>query len=168
MGATTNNDSLATFQAATEVIYGSGAVGRMGELAHELAATKLLVVTDQGVSRAGITARVVAGLVGAGIEVVVFDAVEPNPSIQTVEKALALYRDAACEGVVAVGGGSPIDAAKAVATLATNSGEFYAYVGVGKIVEPLAPLLAVPTTANPKIGPQLSSTPVVTSTSTSG
>ncbi len=146
MTTTKNAGPLANFQAATEVIYGPGAVARIGELAQRLTVARLLVVTDEGVSRAGITTRVTAALDGAGIDVAIFDGVEPNPSIETVEKALALYRDAVCEGVVAVGGGSPIDAAKAVATLATNRGELADYVGVGKIVQPLAPLLAVPTT----------------------
>ncbi len=146
MATTTKTDKLANFQAAAEVVYGPGAVAGIGEQVLHLGVGQALVVTDEGVSRAGITARVVTALTGAGVEPVVFDAVEPNPSIETVEKALALYRDTACEGVVAVGGGSPIDAAKAVATLATNPGELSTYIGVGKIVQPLAPLFAVPTT----------------------
>jgi len=141
-----STDTLAIFQAATKIVYGPGAVARMGDLVQNLDVRRLLVVTDEGVSRAGITARVVAALVDAGIDIVVFDGVEPNPSIETVEKTLALYRDRVCEGVVAVGGGSPIDAAKAVATLATNPGDLADYIGVGKIVQPLVPLMAVPTT----------------------
>lgn len=141
-----NTVRTATFQAATRVVYGPGAVAGVGDLAHRLGIDKALVVTDMGVSRAGISARVVAALARVNVDLVVFDSVEPNPSIETVEKALTLYREASCDGVVAVGGGSPIDAAKAVATLATNPGELPDYLGVGKVVQALAPLLVVPTT----------------------
>jgi alcohol dehydrogenase class IV len=139
-------DEIATFQAATRVIFGPGAVTNLGALARELGLRSCLVVTDAGVMGAGIAPRVVDVLGGMGVETAIFDTVEPNPSMETVEKAFDLYRNAGCEGVVAVGGGSPIDAAKAVAVLATNPGELPAYVGVDMIANPLAPLLAVPTT----------------------
>jgi alcohol dehydrogenase class IV len=141
-----NTNQTAKFQASTRVVYGPGSVAAIGDLAQELGVGRVLVVTDVGVSRAGICARVMAALTGAGVDVTVFDAVEPNPSMETVAKAWTLYRESGRDGVVAVGGGSPIDAAKAVATLATNPGQLSAYIGVGKISQALAPLLAVPTT----------------------
>lgn len=139
-------DGIATFQAATRVIFGPGAVANLGALAREQDLRRCLVVTDAGVMEAGIAPRVVDVLGGVGVETAIFDAVEPNPSMETVERAFGLYRETGCEGVVAVGGGSPIDAAKAVAVLATNPGKLPAYVGVDMITNPLAPLLAVPTT----------------------
>jgi alcohol dehydrogenase class IV len=143
---TMNTNQTAKFQVTTQILFGPGAVANTGKLARELGISRSLVVTDPGVSGAGITGRVVDALAGVGVESVIFDAVEPNPSIRTVEKALVLYQEAGCEGIVAVGGGSPMDTAKAVATLATNPGELPAYIGIDKIINALAPLLAVPTT----------------------
>lgn len=139
-------DEISTFQAATRVVFGPGAVANLGALAKELSLEKCLVVTDAGVTKAGIATRAIANLAGAGVKVLVFDAVEPNPSMETVVDASRLYQDGRCDGIVAVGGGSPIDVAKAVAVLATNPGELSTHIGVDKIANPLAPLLAVPTT----------------------
>ena len=77
---------------------------------------------------------------------VVFDEVEPNPSIACVEKSFALYKAEGCDALIAVGGGSSMDTAKATGVLATNPGKITDYEGVGKVKNPLPPFLAVPTT----------------------
>lgn len=139
-------DEISMFQAPTHLLFGTGAVSKTGEVAREMNIIKALVVTDPGVVGAGITSRVVDALAEAGVESAVFDAVEPNPSAETVEQAAERYRQAQCAGVVTVGGGSPMDVAKAVGILATNPGELLTYVGIGKVVNPLPPLVAIPTT----------------------
>ena len=103
-------------------------------------------MTDAGLTRTGIPGRVAAALTQAGVESAIFDAVEANPSIETVERALQVYRDQGCDGLVAVGGGSPMDAAKAVGVLASNPGKLLDYVGLGKVARPLPILIAIPTT----------------------
>ena len=108
--------------------------------------TRALIVTDPGVAAAGVTERVASALAAGGVDSVIFDAVEPNPSLETVQKGVDRYREAGCTGIVAVGGGSPMDAAKGVGIMATNPGELMTYVGVGKVVNPLPPLIAIPTT----------------------
>ena len=81
-----------------------------------------MVVSDPGVVRAGLTKPGLESLAGAGLGVEVYDAVEPDPRIEIVERALEQFRGAGCDLVVAVGGGSAMDTAKACAILATNPG----------------------------------------------
>jgi alcohol dehydrogenase len=138
---------LSSFQAATHIYFGPGAIARAGELVQKLGISRVLVVTDAGVMRAGIAGHALDALSASGVNGVVFDGVEPNPDLQTVQRALALYRARGCSGILAVGGGSVIDAAKATGVLATNPGELPDYAGVGKVAEPLPPLVTVPTTA---------------------
>jgi alcohol dehydrogenase len=137
---------LSSFQAATHIFFGPGAVSKAGEIVQKLGITRALVVTDAGVLRAGIAGHVLNALSAANVNGVVFDAVEPNPAIETVQRAAALYRARGCMGIVAVGGGSVIDTAKGAGVLASNSGDLRSYAGVGKIGEELPPLVAIPTT----------------------
>jgi alcohol dehydrogenase class IV len=138
---------LATFQAPTLLHFGPGATSKIAEVAATLRADRLLVITDAGLVRCGVAARVLDVLGEIGVEGVVFDDVEPNPSIETVERAHSLYQEAGCAGIVVVGGGSPIDVAKGVGVLVSNPGPLISYFGTGKVSAGLPPLLAVPTTA---------------------
>jgi alcohol dehydrogenase class IV len=137
---------LSSFQAATHIFFGPGAVGKAGEIVQKLGIARALVVTDAGVLRAGIAGHVLNALSAGNVNGVVFDAVERNPGIETVQRAAALYRARGCTGIVAVGGGSVIDVAKGAGVLASNPGELRSYIGVGKIGEALPPLVAIPTT----------------------
>ena len=138
--------TIAYFQAATRLSFGPGVLAEIGTIAQTAGLRKVLIVTDTGLMRTGIPGRVAGMLIRAGIDSNVFDAVEANPSIETVEHALDAYRDRGCQGLVAVGGGSPMDVAKAVAVLASNPGKLLDYVGIGKVTHPLPPVIAVPTT----------------------
>lgn len=108
-----------------------------------------LVVTDPGIEEAGILAQVLMAI-GSG-STPVYHGVSPNPKLEAVTAALALYRTSACDGIVAVGGGSALDAGKAVALLASNPGPLSAYHVFQEaprlVAERLPPLIAVPTTA---------------------
>jgi 4-hydroxybutyrate dehydrogenase len=124
--------------------------GAVKALPAELAALGVqrpLLVTDQGVVRCGVF-ETVRGAMPAGANLVVFDRIPENPTIAGVEEALAVYRAEARDGVVAVGGGSVIDSAKAVALLATHPGSLADYFGrPERVTHAVAPLLAIPTTA---------------------
>lgn len=108
---------------------------------------KVLVVTDRPLVALGITERATAGLRRAGVETAVFDGVVPDPGFEVVEAGLAAFRRHACDSILAVGGGSSIDAAKVIALAATNPGRPEAYIGFSKVKHPPAPLYAVPTTS---------------------
>lgn len=137
---------FATFQLFTALHFGPGAVSKIAEIIPTFKADKLLVITDPGLVSCGIAGRILGLLDEIGVEGIVFDGVEPNPSIETVERAFSLYREAACAGIVVVGGGSPIDVAKGVGVLVNNPGPLSSYVGSDRVSNPLPPLLAVPTT----------------------
>lgn len=110
---------------------------------------KPLVVTDPGVRAAGVLQRALDAL--GPLPHAVFDQTPSNPTEAGVRAATALYRQAGCDGLVAVGGGSSIDLAKGVAIAATHEGPLKTYAtiegGSPKITERVAPLIAVPTTA---------------------
>ncbi len=124
--------------------------GAIKTLPAELAALGIerpLFVTDQGLVKAGVFATV-ARAMGAPNDLAVFDEVPENPTIAGVERATELYKTLGCDGVVAVGGGSVIDTAKAVAVLATHGGKITDYFRRADRVGPhTAPIVAIPTTA---------------------
>lgn len=132
----------------SHVRFGHGALGELAAAVAGLGVRRPLLVTDKGVRAAGLAERVAKAL---GMEASVFDGTPTNPTEGAVEAALALYREEGCDGIVAVGGGSPIDLGKAVALLATHPGPLEGYAailgGVPKITAAVAPVVAVPTTA---------------------
>jgi alcohol dehydrogenase class IV len=135
------------FHAPTRVIFGGGSVQATGREMAALGGSSALVVTDPGVVKAGLLDAVLGSLAAADIGTTVFDAVEPNPSIGTVEAAQAAYRSGGCNAIVAVGGGSPMDVAKAVGILVTNGGAITDYEGKPDAIHAdLPPFICVPTT----------------------
>ncbi|MEQ8603868.1 MAG: iron-containing alcohol dehydrogenase [Marivibrio sp.] len=142
-------DEIAILQYLTHIRLGFGALCAVGEDLQALGASRPLIVSDHGIAGAGLLARLTAALPGeAGA---LFLDTPPNPSEAAVRAAAQLYRDASCDGVVAFGGGSSIDLAKAVAVLAGQGGALIDYAlirgGAGKITDAIAPLIAIPTTA---------------------
>jgi alcohol dehydrogenase len=131
----------------TSLVYGPGALDRVPGLLLGLEAKSLLLVTDPGIVRAGHAARLRRMLEDGGFEVAVFDDVEENPSTRCVRECLASAEGRAIDVIVALGGGSPIDAAKGCNFLLTNGGRMKDYWGVGRTARPLKPLVAIPTTA---------------------
>ncbi len=139
---------MATITYLTTIEFGAGVVAGLGEQLAALGVTRPLIVSDRGLEKTGLVARIAAMCPERSA---VFLDVPSNPTESAAEAALAVYGAAACDGVVAVGGGSPIDLAKAVALLATHPGplETYAAIlgGVAKVSAAVAPVIAIPTTA---------------------
>ena len=136
-----------SFYISTQIIYGKDSLLQLGEVARKLKVDKAQVITDPGVAGSGVLDQVLAQLNKAEIEYVVFNSVEVNPTIGTVDNAAGEYKAAGCNGVIALGGGSPLDAGKGVGVLATNPGSAADYLGVDKVKRPSAPVIAIPTTA---------------------
>jgi len=127
--------------------FGRGALDRLPEAVASVGRSRAFVVTDRGIAAAGILDRVHAVLAAAGLETGVFADVEPNPSVTTIDEGAARARAFGDAAVVAVGGGSSLDAAKGIALLAVNAG---AAADLDLAAEPEAPglpVVAVPTTA---------------------
>ncbi|HTU18884.1 MAG TPA: iron-containing alcohol dehydrogenase [Gemmataceae bacterium] len=138
---------LFDYHPLTRVVYGPGTLARLGELARELGAHRPLLVTDPGLEAAGHPQRALAALHDADLEPVVFDGVEENPTSRIVEIGVELARRAGIDFILAVGGGSSMDAAKGINFLLTNGGQMSDYMGFGKAAKPMLPSLGVPTTA---------------------
>jgi len=137
-----------TFPAiGTEVLFGFGVLTRLPEKVAALGGKRVLVVTDKGVRAAGIVEQVVEVLTEAWIPAVVFDEVPQDSGSKTVGRAVEVLRAENCDLVVGVGGGSSLDAAKAVAFGATNPPPIIQYAGLNKLKQPGLPMVAIPTTA---------------------
>lgn len=139
--------SFSTFSFPTTILFGAGAVGRLPEELTKRGVRRPLLVTDAGLTRTPVFERVRK----LAPEAVVFSKVDPNPTEQNVLDGHAAYRESGCDGVVALGGGSPLDAAKAIRLLATHPAPLDQYDdlidGGSRISSNLPPYIAVATTA---------------------
>ena len=133
------------FQLPTRIVFGFGASESAGREAAALG-TRALVVTDPGVMASGIVDPIVSHLDDEAVGHVLFSDISQNPRDVEVEAGVAIAREHECDVLVAVGGGSAIDCAKAIGTLMTNGGRVQDYEGLGKLTRPSAPMIAVPTT----------------------
>lgn len=129
------------------VHFGEGASNKLGDIAASFGAKKAFVVYDKGVKAAGIVDGLISSLKAAGVEAIEYDGVLPNPPDTQVEEAAALARAANVDIIVAIGGGSSIDSAKAINILLTNPSPISLYEGVNMVKFPGKPLIAIPTTA---------------------
>jgi alcohol dehydrogenase len=151
-----------SFNIPSSVIIGGGASAELLPQLRRLGAKRVLVVTDAFMVKSGVVARLLAPLQENGMEIAVFDGVQPDPTVQNVRDGLALYRSSGAEAVVAIGGGSPLDAGKAISILTTNPEPLADYMGYHKIPKAGAPLLAIPTTAG--TGSEVTKVAVITDT----
>jgi choline dehydrogenase len=137
-------ETVRTVEVPTRLIHGLGAISRLDEHLKELGVKRPLVVTDKGVVSAGLADEALEHLEGA----VVFDEVQPNPDIELVGRASAAYREAGCDGLVALGGGSSMDTAKGAGVEVVHGGSIVEYeYGKTPLIRRIPPLVAVPTTA---------------------
>ena len=129
------------------IIFGVGCREQLTERARQLCEGTVLLVTDQGLVKAGIAEKIKALIGSAGVAVEVFDAVDPDPDRQTVGKCLELAKSANVTAVVGLGGGSSLDVAKMVAALCVNKGTLEEYTGIEKLPKKGLPTVLLPTTA---------------------
>lgn len=131
-----------------ELLEGPGAIKKLPDLIKSKGLSNVLIVTDKGLTGLHLLDSLYEKLDEVGIEYVVYDGTHPNPTIDNIEDALQLYLDNNCEGVIAFGGGSPMDCAKATAARVSNPKLSVKKMrGVLKLHHNLPPLYAVPTTA---------------------
>ncbi|MDI3550605.1 MAG: hypothetical protein PWQ15_1708 [Methanobacterium sp.] len=132
---------------APEFIFGSGASLMVGRYAKNFGARKVLVVTDPGVLDVGLVDPVLDALKGEGINCEIYSNVKSNPTAHQVMEGAEFYLNNNCNFIVAVGGGSPMDCAKAIGIVSSNRREVHEFEGVDKVAIPSAPLICIPTTA---------------------
>ena len=147
------------------LLEGPGSIRKLPEFIKSKGLKKVLIVTDKGLMGLHLLDSLFEELDKAGVAYVVYDGTQPNPSIENIEDARALYVDNNCQGVIAFGGGSPMDCAKAAAARVTNPKISVRKMrGVLKLHHKLPPFFAVPTTAG--TGSETTLAAVVTDTAT--
>lgn len=130
-----------------EIIFGSGSRHLAGKYAKQFGARKILLVTDPGVIKAGWVSDIQKSLENIAIPYTVYSNVSPNPRSIEVEEGAKKFRSEGCNVIVAIGGGSPMDCAKAIGIVVTNNKSILDFEGVDKIQIPIPPLVFIPTTA---------------------
>lgn len=133
------------FECPTKIVFGRGLAQNFSQELSQLPVSRLLVVTDPVLRKIGLVDKVVQGLqveVGG-----IFDQVPVNSELGAVKAADQMARDTGCDGILAIGGGSAIDTAKAANILLSEGGDLTDYVGAQVLTRPLKPLIVIPTTA---------------------
>lgn len=128
-------------------LIGPGTVERFPEVIKIAGVHKILVVTDKSLMERGLLNRFLEGLKKNEIESVIFDKVQPNPTFENIEEGLKLYLENECQGIVAFGGGSPIDCGKIIGGKVTNHKTIESMKGLFKLSKNIPPFFAIPTTA---------------------
>ncbi|WP_409523966.1 iron-containing alcohol dehydrogenase [Nitrincola sp. MINF-07-Sa-05] len=139
---------MALINYVTQVQFGDGSIALLQDECTRLGIQRPMIVTDEGICQAGLLDRIQDVLAR---HATVFDQTPPNPGEGALRAAVALYLEQECDGVIALGGGSPIDLAKGVAVCATHPGPLHQFAviegGLARITSATAPVIAIPTTA---------------------
>lgn len=131
-----------------ETLEGAGAVKQLPELIRKKGYNKVLVVTDKVLMDLGLPKGMLDAMDAAGIEYVVYDGVQPNPTDRNVNEGLKLFRESGCQAMVAFGGGSPMDCCKGIGAMAVKKGKTVEQLqGLFKVLHRIPTIFAVPTTA---------------------
>lgn len=136
-----------SFTIPQNIKFGAGTLDLLPDLAKELGKSKGYIISGPHLNKIGMVAKCRKALKNAGMESECFTETEGNPSTDTVVKATEGFKKSKADFIVAFGGGSPLDVAKAVAVLATYGGNIVDYEGADKVMGPVVPMIAIPTTA---------------------
>ena len=150
-----------TFHTAGQLLFGRDAVKQLGDVARRLAVSRVFVVTDSILAKAGVVDRVRGPLADFKVAIEVFEGGLPEPAI-AAETCVAEAKKFQAQVVLGLGGGSNMDLAKIVAAILTLGGSPRDYVGDDQIQGPILPLICVPTTAG--TGSEVSGASVLTDT----
>ncbi len=131
----------------TRIRFGVDAINDLPALVKELGGSKVFLVVDPGLVKAGLVERITAPLAKAKIGFEIYDQIDPEPGLKLADNGLKLAKKAKCDCVVGAGGGSAMDVAKAVSILLTNGGKAEDYLGLGKIKKAGVPKIMIPTSA---------------------
>lgn len=142
---------IAQFYVGTKIVFGKNASKKIGEELVNLGSKHVLIITDKGIVKAGLLEGIVESIQQQGISYRVFDEVPPNPPREIVNKGIDVFKSENCDSLVAVGGGSSIDAAKAIGIMIHNDGDIIEYdnseLGGKEFKNPGAPVITIPTTS---------------------
>ncbi len=152
------------FRIPRRVVIGSGSSAQVGKECRKLGVKKGLIVTDQFIVKLGILEGIKKALEQNRVQFAIYDGVATEPTTDYVEEGLRIYKENKCDFVLAVGGGSPIDTAKAISIMVTNPGSLQNYMGLSKVPKKGVPVVAIPTTAG--TGSEVTVFTIITNTKT--
>jgi len=135
------------FNIPETIIVGGGASNEAGEQARRLGVKSALLVTDSYMASSGLAGRVADSMRREGVKVTVYAGVQPDPTDQNVMEGLGMLRENRCGLVVGLGGGSPMDCAKAISAMSANPAPISLYAGLHKVLSKGVPIITIPTTA---------------------
>ena len=138
---------ITLFRTTKRIVFGLGAIEKVGAEVQGLKKKKVLVVTDPGIVQAGLLEPLKTSLQAANIPFALFDGVEPDPRLEVVRQCAELGRKEGVEALIGYGGGSSLDIAKVAAVLLTNEGDLTQFFGIDLIPNPGLPVILIPTTA---------------------
>jgi len=144
-------------------LFGQGCVNEVGNRIKMLSGKRVLIVTDEFLGKVGMADNVKKIIEDAGLEAVIFDGAQPNPTDLNVQAGLSVFKKEKCDSLVSLGGGSSHDCAKGVGLLAANGGKIQDFEGVDKSTNPFVPFVAVNTTAG--TGSEMTRFCIITDTS---
>jgi len=131
-----------------KLLSGPGSLKKLPALIQSKGVRRVLLVSDKGISSLGLIDPLVEALSKAGIGCTIYDDVRPNPTIANIDSGVEIYRANKCDGIIAFGGGSPMDCAKVINARISNPNKTVIQMQGGmKVSGPLSPMFAVPTTA---------------------
>ena len=136
-----------SFSVPQNITVGKGSLAKLPEVAKKSGGSHAFLMSGPHLAKMGLVEKAANSLESAGIAVDIFTEIEGNPSVETVDKATAAFKEAGADFIVAFGGGSPMDVAKAVGVTAKYGGSITEYEGAHKVPGPIIPLIAIPTTA---------------------
>ena len=151
-----------SFELPTKIEYGIGVTGKLTKFLKTLESPKVLIVTDRGIEASGLLSAITNQLTQGKLEYEIFSEVESNPKDYNVHEGTKIANRLQADCLVAIGGGSPIDCAKAISVLATHGGPVRDYEGKDKISADVLPIIAIPTTAG--TGSEVTFSSVITDT----
>ena len=138
---------ITLFRTTKRIVFGLGAIEKVGAEVEGLKKKKVLVVTDPGIVQAGLLEPLKHSLQAANILFALFDGVEPDPRLEVVRQCAEMGRKEGVEALIGYGGGSSLDIAKVAAVLLTNAGDLAQIFGIDLIPHPGLPVILIPTTA---------------------
>ena len=136
-----------TFKVPQDIVFGMGSLKRLPELLEKCGSKKMMIISDHGLEKLGVVEKIQKIVEDAGIETCTFLDILPNPTVDMVDAATKIYKESGATSIVALGGGSPMDVAKAVGVLARYGGSIVEYEGAHLVPGPIEPIIAIPTTA---------------------
>lgn len=148
------------FKVPQNIEFGVGSLKKLPEILNESKSEHVFLISDEGLAKLGVVKKVQDIVEADGLKCTTYLGVVPNPTVDVVNESTKCYKESGATSIIALGGGSSMDVAKATGVLATYGGKITDYEGLYKVPGPIVPIIAIPTTAG--TGSEVTASAVVT------